>query len=142
MNPYDYKVSLRITHPTMDPSIITNTLGLKPSHSWKAGEPRETPNGENLDGINVQSYWTAQLTNGNNISSEKIQLESFLLDKNYLLKQHASFFSSIKESKGNIEYFIGIFGNKNMGCVFNSELLTSTNDLGIELSLDIYPYEE
>lgn len=142
MNPYEYKVSLRITHPSIDPQIITGTLGLKPTRSWQAGSPRQTPKGEKLEGNNKNSYWCASLNNGSALLSEETPLESYLLEKTTLLKEHSGFLGNIKESDGKIEYFIGIFGNKNLGCEFNSELLLSINNLGIELLLDIYPNEE
>lgn len=142
MNPYEYKVSLRIRHPTIDPQIISSTLGLKPSRIWQAGTPRKTPNGENLEGINKETYWSAQLSNGKNILSEEEALESYLLEKTNYLNKYSGFLGKLKETQGTLEYFIGVFGNKNMGCVFNSELLTSINSLGIEIALDIYPGEE
>jgi hypothetical protein len=142
MNPYEYKVSLRITHPSIDPQIITGTLGLKPFRSWQEGSLRQTPKGKLLEGKNNKSYWSAQLTNGDSISSEEIPLESYLLEKTNLLKEYSGFLGNIKESGGKIEYFIGIFGNKNLGSEFGTELLTSMNNLGIELSLDVYPDEK
>lgn len=142
MNPYEYKVSLRITHPTMDPHIITGTLGKEPFRSWQAGSPRKTPKGDPLEGVYKETYWSARLTKNESISSEEVPLESFLLEETNLFKNHSSFLGNIKDSGGKIEYFIGVFGNSNMGCEFNTELLTSINNLGIELSLDIYSSEK
>ncbi len=141
MNPYEYNVSLRIKHPSIDPQIITSTLELNPFRTWQAGTSRTTPKGTKLEGINKETYWCAQLSNGENISSEEMSLEKYLLDNTNFFKKYSGFFSKLKESEGTVEYFIGIYGSKNMGCVLNSELLTNINAIGIDIALDIYPYE-
>ena len=40
MSEYEFTVSLRIRHPSIAPSRITETLGIEPQHTWKAGEAR------------------------------------------------------------------------------------------------------
>jgi hypothetical protein len=40
MSEYEFTVSLRIRHPSIEPSRITETLGIEPQHTWKAGEAR------------------------------------------------------------------------------------------------------
>ena len=41
---YRFHVSLRVRHPSIAPEKITEAFGIEPKHSWKAGEPRHTPN--------------------------------------------------------------------------------------------------
>jgi len=40
MSEYEFTISLRIRHPSVDPRTITETLGIEPQYTWKAGEPR------------------------------------------------------------------------------------------------------
>ena len=139
MNPYEYKVSLRIIHPNIDPQIISNTLGIKPSRCWQAGTSRATPSAKVLEGVNKNSYWTAQLSDGHALLSTDVPLEDYLLEKNNLLMEYSQFFNDLIETQGKAEYFIGIFADRNIGCEFSSKLLKSLSNLGLELSLDIYP---
>src|SRR5256885_10605030 len=39
---FSYSVSLRVRHPTLDLSVLTEKLRLEPAHSWTAGEPRRS----------------------------------------------------------------------------------------------------
>jgi len=102
MYTYEHKVSLRITHPTIDPQSITNTLGLKPSRSWQVGTPRKTPNGGELEAINIETYWSAQLSNGKIILSEEVPLESYLLEKTNIL--YRIFWLSWRIERNSREY--------------------------------------
>ena len=53
--------------------------------------------------------------------------------------EYSQFFNDLIETQGKAEYFIGIFADRNIGCEFSSKLLKSLSNLGLELSLDIYP---
>lgn len=57
MSAYEFTISLRIRHPSIDPSTITGTLGIEPPHTWKAGAPRRDSGGEDLTGVYRDSYW-------------------------------------------------------------------------------------
>ncbi|MDE2447742.1 MAG: hypothetical protein KGO22_02145 [Gammaproteobacteria bacterium] len=50
MSEYEFTVSLRIRHPTIDPATISAMLGIEPQHTWRAGEPRCDPAGAELGG--------------------------------------------------------------------------------------------
>ena len=139
MYPYKFTVSLRIWHPQMDPELISKNLKLKPSIIHKAGEPRMTPNGIVLKGMNKENYWLANFHNYKNISTKKISLENYLFDQITILETSASFFRRIRRSGGRIEFFVGIFCNKkNIGAEFPFALHAALGKLGIDLSLDIY----
>ena len=40
MSEYEFTISLRIRHPGVDPSSITQALAIEPQHTWRAGERR------------------------------------------------------------------------------------------------------
>ena len=50
MSEYEFTISLRIRHPSVEPHTITETLGIEPQHTWKAGDARRSPAGEALAG--------------------------------------------------------------------------------------------
>ncbi len=133
MNPFTYKVALRITHPTMDPKQFSQTLSLRPQHSWMAGDQRATPAGTPLEGVYDHSYWSCTLSHEPNISLAEC-LETFTSS----LERHHSFLLDIRSSGGRIEYFIGWFTNGNSGELFTSRLLEELAHNGIDLALDVY----
>jgi hypothetical protein len=61
---YHFRISLRVRHPSVAPEKITEAVRIEPKHSWKAGEPRQTPTGTPLTGDNRDTYWTAEITAG------------------------------------------------------------------------------
>jgi hypothetical protein len=45
MSEYEFTISLRIRHPSIEPHTITKTLGIEPQHIWKAGDARRSSAG-------------------------------------------------------------------------------------------------
>jgi hypothetical protein len=45
MSEYEFTISLRIRHPSIEPLTITKMLGIEPQHTWKAGDARRSPVG-------------------------------------------------------------------------------------------------
>ena len=64
MNPFRYKITLRLRHPEMDPDEISNALGMQPQFRWMAGRPRRTPLGQALEGTYHETYWCSRSTTG------------------------------------------------------------------------------
>jgi len=139
MYPYKYSVSLRVSHPTVNPDTITQKLGLQPFRKWMAGEARSTPKGTKLKGINRETFWAAELHRGKSLLSQKMALEDFLAEQLVRLKKVEKYFRHIRTTGGRIEFFVGLFCEKNMGAEVPSSLLAAMGKLGIDLSLDIYP---
>ena len=136
MNPYRYKISLRFRHPTADPAEITLALGIIPSRSWRAGEPRCTPTGSPLKGRWPETYWTARLAEGEWPTKSLVDAISDLIDQ---LAAHEDYFHQFRSKGGKIELFIGWFFEGQSGDVFSHHLLARMADLNIDLSLDVYP---
>src|ERR1700690_2302356 len=134
MHQYRYKLSLRITHPDLEPQAISSTLGLVPEFSNKAGDLRKTPKGVALDGKYPNSYWCHEFTKQDGTS-----LSEYLLDTAKALDQHKSFFTHIADTGGKIEFFVGMFmDGPNIGETIACDILEQLNSLHIALSLDIY----
>src|SRR6185312_5049318 len=75
MSEYEFTVSLRIRHPTIDPDTITAALGIQPQHCWRAGEPRCDPAGAELGGTYRDSYWMGRLMDDPQLSSGSASVE-------------------------------------------------------------------
>jgi hypothetical protein len=139
--PYSYSISLRIWHPTIDPGALTKSLGLKPSNAWQVGEPRRTPIGTPLKGVNRESFWTARLIQNRFATVPSRSLEAALAAELRRLKRHRTLFRRIQRAGGRTQLFVGIFGQNgfNFGSEFGTEVLTGLSRLGLSLGLDIYP---
>ena len=139
MNPYQFRISLRLRHPTMDFSFASAKFGLTPRRHWVHGAARTTMAGEPLDGTNNGSYWTAPLFGGEMLESRKQDLEEALVLVVQQLASHAEFLKGFRLSHGSASLSIGIFGPKNFGIELSPQLLGELASLGIELGLDVYP---
>jgi len=135
MNAYQSKISLRLRHPSLDPTEITSALHLNASRSGRAGEPRTTPTGRRLQGENRESYWAARLIEGRWPPTGLAVLLGHVLDQ---LAPHRHFFHGFRSQGGTIELFVGWFFDGQSGDVFDCDLLARMADLKIGLSLDIY----
>lgn len=135
MHPYRYKISLRVTHPSLSHQEISTVLGREPRIGWTVGDSRVTPHGHALEGVRKESYWSVSLMEGH---SEAL-IEQALAQCVEPLERHRTFLSRLKEDGGRAELFIGLFGERNFGLELPPDLLGNCSRLGLALSLDIYP---
>jgi hypothetical protein len=123
----------------MDPALLTKAFRLKPSHALKAGEPRRTPKGTSLKGINRNTYWFKRLVAKRHASTSKRSLEAFLASTLARLSRHAMLFRRLRRSGGRAEIFIGLFcESSNHGVELPPTLLAALGKVGLSLSFDIY----
>jgi hypothetical protein len=134
MNPYRYSLSLRLSHPTLKATDIESALMMVAKRSWSVGEPRSTPIGNPLEGTNAHTYCTFQLSEG---ADERLVGEIGVWNQKLLEKK--PFFDEFSASGGETEYFLGLFLNGNSGFILPPEQMDLMRQLGIALSLDIYP---
>ena len=142
MADYRFCVSLRVTHPSLDPDEVTRTLGIEPFRQWMVGEPRLNHEGKPLEGVSRETFWAANLHDKHRLCSKNVYLEDFLKETNQKLKPHTEYFSGLVKSGGYVEYFIGWFGEYCIGATLDPELMNSTSSLSIAIGLDIYVGEE
>ena len=130
---FDYRVSLRVTHPTLDPGAIANELGLQASHSWAAGEARETPEGTPLSGVRKECYCTFDIASGDDgevAGRLRAALSQF--------KPQRDFLRQISSSGGSLMSYVFWYPAGDTGEVFSVALLHEMADLGIELGINVY----
>ena len=134
MHRFRFALSLRAGHPQMRASEIESGLSLKPRVSNTVGEPRRTPIGEPLDGINKITFCAFDLAKGD----DEHLLEELARWNGKFLERKA-FFVEFVASGGEMEYFLGIFLEGNSGFGLSPKDMRDMQKLGITLSLDIYP---
>ena len=136
--PYRFKVSLRLVHPSADLSHCSREFGLEPSRQWRAGDARTTPRGRPLEGVRGESYWTAPLDTSphKNIADSLSHIASWL-------KEHSAFMANHARSGGSVELFIGFFLESfNTGFDLSPGLLAEFGALGVGLDFDMYGQDD
>jgi len=101
MSDYSYSISLRVTHPSIDPDAITQELGIEPSRKWKVGEKRTTPTGTLLEGNRKESYWVAEMHDERRLLSSNVYLEDYLVKLNNYLEGHKGY---LKKKRGQARF--------------------------------------
>lgn len=143
MNPYDYKISFRLRHPSLNLTTVSQKLsqllpGISMGTLWNAGEEKITPRGRKLGTLNHESVMSFAFSHEAETSDQKT-LEQSISETLIKLKPCAGLFHSFAKEGGSIEFFIGVFMDRNSGIIFKPELMRRIAALHAEIQLDIYP---
>jgi hypothetical protein len=139
MSTYEFTVSLRLRHPAIDPSKITQTLGIEPQHTWKAGDPRRGPSGGALEGVYRESYWMGRLMDEPQLSSARLSVESVLLQKLAHLRRSHAFLEQLHAEGGVAELHISLYAREAFRLELSDESLGLLGRLGLAVALDVHP---
>jgi len=140
---YEFSVSLKVMHPEMKASAISEKLSMQPEMYSDVGADRKSRDGRLLGGVYESTIWSKSLSSGK-IDAEEMIFEDFVSDQNSNLSMHQKFFKDVREAGGSIEYFVGWFssGSINMNIVLEPELMQKTSALGVAIVLCAYPDNE
>jgi len=132
-----FSLSLLITHPKMDPEIISKELGLVPKSFWKVGEQRKTPKGDILDGRYKESKWS-------HWSDYKSKDSDYTISKTldeYIdyLRPHKLLFRKIVREGGDSQIILRFPGDKNNGDTINYNTLKILCELNINFGVEVFP---
>lgn len=139
MSEYEFTISLRLRHPSIDPSEITQTLGIMPQHSWKAGEPRRDPGGGTLEGVYRESYWMGRLIQEPAQSPAHVSLESVLLQTLAHLRRSHGFLERLDADGGIAELHVSLFAPEDFQLELSAQSLALLGRLGLAIALDFHP---
>jgi hypothetical protein len=139
MSEYEFTVSLRLRHPAIDPSDITQALGIEPQHTWKAGDPRLDPTGAALEGVYRESYWMGRLMDEPQISSAALSVESVLLEKLAHLRRSHDFLERLHAEGGVAELHVSLYAREAFRLELSEESLGLLGRLGLAVALDVHP---
>jgi hypothetical protein len=140
MNDYEFTISLCIRHPTIDPSSITQSLGIEPQHTWRAGESRRGPAGEEVEGIYRQSYWTGRVMEEPQVSSERATVESVLLKTLTQLRRSHDFLQELSTDGGTAELTVSLFARGVFRLDLSPETSALLGRLRLTIAFDIHPH--
>jgi hypothetical protein len=137
MSTYEFTMSLRIRHPTMDPARITQSLGIEPQHSWRAGEPRCDPAGAPIEGAYRESYWMTRLIEDPRLSGGTFSVES-LLDQTFSqLRRSQQLFEELQADGGVAELDVTVFARKDFRLDLSADVLAAFGRLGLAIALEV-----
>lgn len=138
MSEYEFTISLRLRHPAIDPSNITQTLGIEPQHTWKAGDPRRAPAGEALEGAYRESYWMGRLMDEPQLSSAGLSVESVLLQTLAHLRRSHAFLEQFHADGGVAELYISLYAREAFRLELSDETLGLLGRLGLAVAFDVH----
>jgi hypothetical protein len=139
MSEYEFTISLRMRHPSIDPAAITQTLGIEPQHTWKAGAPRCGPTGEALEGVYRESYWLGRLMEEPQLSSTRVSVESVLRQILAHLRRSQSFLEQLDAEGGVAELYVSMFAREDFRLELSARSLALLGRLGLAVALEIHP---
>jgi hypothetical protein len=139
MSKYEFTLSLRIRHPGVDPSRITQALAIEPQHTWKAGDRRRGPAGEELEGVYRETYWMARLMEEPQLSSSRVSVESVLLQTLAQLRRAESFLRQLDTDGGLAELYVSLFAREDFRLELTAQTLALLGRLGLAVALDVHP---
>jgi hypothetical protein len=128
------ELTLRIWHPSSPSQNISDALDLIPEQSFSVGDNRVTRGGRKLAGIYQNTLWIYEI-----LLPDNYTLSGLISHANAILGSRKGEVRSIIDSGGKVEYFSGIFTNSNIVEVFDHELLRECSELGVEISISIFP---
>jgi Domain of unknown function (DUF4279) len=139
MSEYEFTISLRLRHPAIDPSRITQTLGIEPQHTWKAGDPRRDPAGGALEGVYRESYWMGRLMDEPQLSSARLSVESVLLQTLSHLRRSHDFLEQQHAEGGVAELQISLYAREDFRLELSAQSLALLGRLGLTVALEVHP---
>lgn len=137
MSTYEFTLSLRIRHPTIDPTRITQTLGIEPQHSWCAGEKRSDPIGRPLEGVYNDSYWMSRLTEDPRLSAGESSVESLLNELLARFRRLQPFFDELRAGGGVAELDVTVFARENFRFDLSVDSLAALHRVGLGIALEV-----
>jgi hypothetical protein len=140
MSEYEFTISLRIRHPGIDPSRITEALGIEPQHTWRAGHPRRDPAGGQLEGVYHESYWMGRLMHEPQLSSAGTSVESVLVQTLTQLRRAHGFLEQLANDGGFAELYVSLFAREDFRLELSADSLTALGRLRLAVALDVHPH--
>jgi Domain of unknown function (DUF4279) len=137
---YEFTLSLRIRHPSVEPAEITRNLGIEPQHTWRAGDPRRDVAGSEINGTYRESYWMGRLMAKPELAADQVGVESEVLRTLALLRRSFGFFVTLKAEGGVAELHVSIFAREEFSLEFLPESLSLLGRLGLTVAIEVKPH--
>ncbi len=139
MQIYSHIFSLRLAHSSLDPELVTQTLGLKPTRSWRKGEARHTPKGTPLQGVYSEGYWSSNPFEYSWRESTDTLIEDALEELVKYLEPNTAFLKNIGDDGGKVTIWVSSQSIRNYAVELSPALLSRLAALGASIVYDVYP---
>jgi hypothetical protein len=130
----DFRISLRVFHPTMAADDILVVLRLEPAIVHSVGDPRVNPKGVRLEGVYDRTYVCFPL-DAHRAATLEETLERVLEGP---LAGTDDLTAKLVSSGGTVEFFIGLFCEGNSGIELDAGLLKRLAEKSLSLGFDIH----
>jgi Domain of unknown function (DUF4279) len=140
MSDYEFTMSLRIRHPSVEPAEITRILGLEPQHTWRAGDTRRDASGDQLGGSYRESYWIARLMAEPELSSSGVGVETELTRTVAHLRKSFEFLQGLRAEGGEVELLVSLFARQDFRLELEPDSLAVLARLGVTVALEVKPH--
>jgi hypothetical protein len=151
MTSLDYSITLRIRHPSIDPQELSQQLGFRPQHAWRAGEQRLGETGEPTDGLYRETVWVGLLPqlhidhlagrrDPHAASTESVPLDlpaATLYLTAMKMKRAAAFWQNLAAQGGTVECLMQIRHDEHYQLDLSPTLIATLADLRIALSVEV-----
>jgi hypothetical protein len=101
-------------------------------------EPRTTPQGAVLDGVNRDTAWSYRL-NADGTRDSAVPIERYLVETLERMREHQAFLGEVSRTGGRASLFIGLFMDGNTGFTLEPSLSRLAAELEVALDFDVYP---
>ena len=135
-------MSLRIRHPHIDPAEITEALRVDPQHTWRAGDMRCAPAGDEIGGTHRESYCTGRVMAKPELARDQVGVESEILRALGTLRRSFDLLNRLKEEGGSAELHVSLYAREEFNLELLPESLSLLGRLGLTLALDVKPNPE
>jgi hypothetical protein len=139
MSDYEFMMSLRIRHPRIDPAEITRVLGIEAQHTWRAGDTRRNPAGDELGGTHRETYWMGRLMPKPSLAQDNVSVESEILHTLGTLRRCFDFLAQLKTEGGSAELHVSLYAREEFRLEFLPEALSLIGRLGLAIALEVKP---
>jgi len=140
MSEYEFTISLRIRHPTIDPAMITTTLGIQPQHTWRVGQPRCDPAGAEVGGVHHDSYWMGRLMDEPQLSSDRVSVERVILTTLSQLRRSQSFLEQMNAEGAVAALLVSLYAREDFRLEFPSDCLTLLGRMHLAVAFEVHPH--
>lgn len=130
----DFRIHLRIDHPSRSAKEILEQLTIVPEIIYSVGEPRTNPKGLVLGGVYHQTSLAFETT-----GKEYDSIEVCIKDQLQMIHGNEHVIKDIVTSGGNAMFYISIFCKENAGFTIAPDLMAELTENKISLGFDIYP---
>jgi hypothetical protein len=155
--PPPFELSLRIRHPSMDPADLSRQIGIEATHSFRAGEPRQSHSGQSTASVYGESYWLGILDStawpaahwlsgfANMELAQKAHDETVVRSLGWalsmtarrLLRTNAALLERIRNEGGQVGLLVALTPTAVDGFSLTPEVSRMFSDLGITLEFEM-----